>query len=592
MSKYGTTNAAPAIPFVEGDSRFTSMNLKQDRSQLPVGVYHSATNKRTGRGFAETRDGTITPVFANIYTFFKIYGSGLYSNPNGREVILVAMSHQEDDLSFTQSVQMIHSGSLPATVIVPQGTFDDVDKVEFSQDFNAVQMHRSNADLDDFPRMSWDGFSVEGFTVVTKASTDPTKEVVPGVEWSINIADRDVFPLSSDTIGASLIGDYTEYDSILAVFRVNSGTADPIVGAYPYQQGNILVGKRRSWDVLNNFSGDLSQVSAQIVSTEIGLLARKSAKMVGSDLIFLYDTGVYRISQIVLSTISAGEVPISDPIEPLIRRINLAYADKAVAAVLGYYYFLAVPLDNSTFNNAVLVYNTVTGGWEAFDLWNEDSGMRIDNLIVTEYEGSQHLYAINHDGPAIHVLYTESATSDTTHLGEFQIQSTLETRGYALVAGLGYLFDSRGAAELGAQERASIVKSAKNVAIGVRTWNPSMMISQIDEGAFDERTLNDASITRNRLLYRTFGREDYDPSNVNNDASVPGREDYSVPLSQPIFFGDGINLGQKQEEIIRFVMNSRTRWASFKIDNTQGQCDIMGILFETKGLQRDIRRLG
>lgn len=592
MAKYSTLNVQPAISFIEGDPKFISMNMKQDRSQLPVGYYCSATNKRTSKGFAETRDGTVTPVFANIYSFYRIYGSGLYSNPNDREVILIAMTHQEDDSSFTESVQMIHYGSLPATVNVPQGTFYNVDTVEFSQDFNQVQLHRSNENGDSFPRMAWDGISPTGFSEVEKSTPDDTsKELIPGAEWSINIGDRDVFPLSRDEIGVSLIGDYTMWDSILGKFRVNAGTADPIVGLYPYQQGNILVGKRRSWDVLNNFSGDLSQVSAQIVSTEIGLLARKSAKMVGADLIFLYDTGVYRISQIVLSTISASPVPISDPIEPLIRRINLRYADKAVAAVCGYYYYLAVPLDGSTFNNAILVYNTVTGGWEAYDLWNANSGMQINDLIATDYEESQHVYAINQDGKAIHVLNVESANSDVTHLGEFQIESVLETRGYSLIAGLGYLFDSRGAAELGANERASTTKSAKNVAIAVRTWNPSISISQIDEGAFDERAVNNSALTRNRLLYRTFGKDDYVPSNVNNDASAPGREDYSVPLSQPIFLGDGINLGQKQEEPLRFVLESRTRWTSFKIDNTQGECDIMGILFETKGLQREMRRL-
>jgi hypothetical protein len=65
-----------------------------------------------------------------------------------------------------------------------------------------------------------------------------------------------------------------------------------------------------------------------------------------------------------------------------------------VANVHGIYYELAVPLDGSTVNNALLIFNTVTKEWEsAPDLYNPSAQIQVDNLLVTNYYGDPVLYA-------------------------------------------------------------------------------------------------------------------------------------------------------------------------------------------------------
>jgi hypothetical protein len=61
--------------------------------------------------------------------------------------------------------------------------------------------------------------------------------------------------------------------------------------------------------------------------------------------------------------------PISAPIDDVIQRINRNYASNAVATYWNNRYYLAVPLDDSTVNNTVLVYNFILKQWESVDTY-------------------------------------------------------------------------------------------------------------------------------------------------------------------------------------------------------------------------------
>ena len=590
MSRYGTAVKSAGQSIREGDDSFIGMNMELDRSTLAQGYYALAINKRVNDGIAAKRGGTITPGFANLYAPRVLYGSGLYSNPNGVEVILEAITHTMIDMSIEHSVQMIRCGAYPTTVAVPAGAFNNVDRVEFSQDFDKVQLHRSNANGDLFPRLAWDGVNPTGFTVVVMTTPlDTSKALIPGVAWSVNMSDRDVFPISNDTFGVSLLADYSMWDPIFGAYRVSSASAAPLVGLFPFGQGQLVIGKQRSIYRAINFSGDLSTAAIEVVTNEVGVWARLSFKMIGSDAIFLSRTGFYRMSQTDQTLLQTSPVPVgahqdalgrvTDPIAPLIARINWAYADKAVSAVLSPYYFCAVPIDGSTVNNAVLVYNTISDSWDAYDTWDAGSGFQIDNLIVTDYQGTPHVYCVNNNAftRGIHVLYLDTAEWDTTAVGQFEITDLFETRGYATLV---FITESN---EYGATTRREIQRAD----IALRTWRPNFTVTQLSESAFDERVLA-SNITKDRTKVLTWGKPNYDPSNVTDQAMQPGREDYSVAL--PVYPKSGIVLQKRQEDVLRLSIHGRARWVSYRIQSNQGRCDVAGVLLESKPIQRNLRR--
>lgn len=586
--RYADTKG-PGNSLAEGDHAFNSMNLKADRTALQPGEVYEAINKRLARGVAETRPGTITPVWANIVPFDSILGSEVYNNPNGEEVILIATP---------SAVVSIRCGAYPTTIPIPAGVTLAVNdntpfgQIQFSQDFDKVFLEGAMCGT-----LQWDGVSPAGFVPITNDQPDNAAVTLTptDVPWSVNMGGRRIFPLSSpaspgplDSLGVSEILDYTVYDPILAVFRVNAGTADPVIGAYPYMQNNLIVGKRRSIDILTNFAGDLSTAAMQIMSVQLGIVAQRSVAMLGADLMFLSDTGIYRISQVVQNLVQAQPVPVSDRIEPLIKRINMAAASQAVAAVYGFYYYLAVPLDGSPVNNTVLAYNTVTDAWESYDQWNPAGNMQIDNLLVSNYQSSRRLYAINHAEKAVHVLY--EGMEDELPNGIYPVSDLLRSRAYQSLPTLTSRFPSSGVEEFGSTAFMAPQKDFKQVVVGLRTWNPSITVTAICEGADNGRVMTATPITKDPTQYYLFGRPDYDLTNVNDDFQMPGRQDYSVvPPDAGVNPGSGIVPDQKQQRPELFSIKARSRWMAIDIANTQGQCDVLGILTEASGV-RDQRR--
>ncbi len=569
-------------PQQDGDDSFFAMNMEQDRSTLKNGICALSINKRLATGRAATRMGTLTPVWANTGNGI-ILGSGIYNNPNDQEVILLATP---------TGVRVLRCGATPTTIPIPAGVTLS-GQIEFGQDFNQIFLMGDQSGV----TFSWDGVSQYGFVPIARNNPDDTTlALTPACAWSVDLADRRIFPLSRDSLGVTPIGDYTEYSPIPNLitgsgpYRVNAGTADPIVGAFPFGQGYLIVGKAETFDVLTNFTGDLSAAAMEVLSSEVGIAARRAAKMVGPDLIFPDHSGIFRITQVPqtqfvtsqpVTALQVNPTPVAstrgqdgrivDPIGPIIRRINWNAASNMVAAVLSPYYFLAVPLDGSTWNNTILVYNIITDSWEGYDTWN-DTDWRVDNLFVTDYQGTPHVYAVNSNTNSVHVLY--EGHFDTTANGEFEVSDEFETRGYFQVG-----YDG------------GIINDALNFKVGVSTWRPSTTITLLTESAFDDRLLTAVPITRDRTKYYTWSKKDYDPTNSNDDFATPGREDYSVSLSnQPINLGSGMNVEQQQDKVLLFSTKARSRWKSFRFQNTQGRCDISGIIYESKSKQRTVPR--
>ena len=246
----------------------------------------------------------------------------------------------------------------------------------------------------------------------------PYKFEVTGTTATPTITDRNI----KDEVLISDILDSDTFDQIFAQFRFNAGGADFIVGFQSFANDQLIVFNRNSIHTVFN-TVNLTSATVKQVTDEVGCLARRSIEQIGSEVLFLSDNGVYGISFVDEYNLRGTALPLSEPINKTIQRINKAHADKAVSAYFDNRYYLAVPLLNEdgtgsetiTENNAIIIYNFLNKQWESVDTFPSD--FEILDLIVAGKGTNRAVYAINSQG-GIHQL-------DVNESGQDAIISTL-----------------------------------------------------------------------------------------------------------------------------------------------------------------------
>jgi hypothetical protein len=219
-----------------------------------------------------------------------------------------------------------------------------------------------------------------------------------GSSGSETITDRNV----RDEILLSDVFDSDTYDRIQNQLKVTAGIADYLQYVHPFTEDNAVIFNRNSIHLMLGLSGSIADISLKEITREAGLVAQKSVVTIGDRIFFLSDNGVYSTSFQDLYNLRGAGLPLSDPINPLIKRINPDYAHNAVAIYHDNRYWIAVPLDNSPRNNAILVYNLLNQGWESLDIIDQE-GWDISNLIVSGAGGINKLYAVNRFG-GVHTI--------------------------------------------------------------------------------------------------------------------------------------------------------------------------------------------
>ena len=199
-----------------------------------------------------------------------------------------------------------------------------------------------------------------------------------------------------DEIIASDLLDSDTYDQIYAQYRFNAGEADFNVGLHSFSEDNLMVFNRNSIHLVTNTTS-LQAASARLLTNEVGCVARQSITQVGNQVIFLSDNGVYSTQFFDEYNLRGTETPLSEAINVTIKRINKAHWDKSVAVYFDNRYFLAVPLDDSTKNNAIIIYNFLNKQWESIDQVN-DTDFHISNLLVVGEGDARGVYAVNDIG--------------------------------------------------------------------------------------------------------------------------------------------------------------------------------------------------
>lgn len=230
---------------------------------------------------------------------------------------------------------------------------------------------------------------------------------VTGSSGSATITDRNI----KDEVLISDLLDSDTFDQIFAQFRFNAGGADFVVGFQSFANDQLIIFNRNSIHTVFN-TVNLTSATVKQVTDEVGCLARRSIEQIGSEVLFLSDNGVYGISFVDEYNLRGTALPLSEPINKTIQRINKDYADKAVSAYFDNRYYLAVPLDDSTENNAIIIYNFLNKQWESVDTFGDaNTTFDILDLIVAGKGTNRAVYAINKQG-GVHQLDVNESGQD------------------------------------------------------------------------------------------------------------------------------------------------------------------------------------
>ncbi len=240
-----------------------------------------------------------------------------------------------------------------------------------------------------------------------------------------------------DEVIASDVLDSDTYDQIYAQFRFNAGTSDFNVGLHSFSDDNLLVFNRNSIHLVQGIGSD---AIVKLITDEVGCVARQSIIQVGNNVLFLSDNGVYGANFQDLYNLRGNEVPLSSPINSIIQRINRDAWDKSVGVYFDNRYYLAVPLDNSRVNNAILIFNFINKQWESIDTTNA-TNWNIANLIVAGKKSDRAVYAVNTLGglhrldarvDATDILATAIPVSGAEAEDPYNIPASVTTRQFTL----------------------------------------------------------------------------------------------------------------------------------------------------------------
>ena len=385
---------------VDGDQGFIGLNSRDNPVNLGKNFVSKSQNFRMDRGVATLRKGAerLTPSTFEA-TGRNIYASCTYTDTTGVEYIILICG---DGLyKFNQETESFAAAfvAFPGSEVITAS--DEVDAYQ-AQGNGYVYICRG------FLKsvLRWDGAT----TIVVPAAG--VHHNYPASRHAIYYGNRHIVQTDGNTFKVS---HYLKDDTwtALDMFSINDGGNDRLIAMTPWTLNEFVVFMRNSIFYVNvgvgayNSGNTVTESDSYVKSlaTDIGCIAKKSVIQAGGGIFFLSDNGVY-----VANPASVGSAgtnastpegmrlitlaePLSSPISDVIERINYNYVSGAVAAYFENRYYLAVPLDSSTVNNAVLVYNFINKAWESVDTYT--TGFDIKAFHVAKKGNRRRLFAID-----------------------------------------------------------------------------------------------------------------------------------------------------------------------------------------------------
>jgi hypothetical protein len=489
---------------LDADNGFLGIDQNTIPEQLPAGILSDGRNIRIEGGVIYPRGGHLATSWTNYDN-----EDGLSIIYNARDMITVELLTGEKGLlvAAKESANYIRCGATMQTVGYPDSVLIEED-CTLKQAFDKVYLFR-----DGKVPLVWEAGSEKGFEYMEIAPYDSGFLAVPSTAVSAYAQSRMLYGSADDVLVSDILGPSNI--NVVNRFYVDSGQFGAVTAIEPLDGNRVLIAKSRSLAVLNQFTGDLSDVSLAALSNQIGIIARKSIVSVGNERLFLSHLGVYKVSQALEDRLEASDIPISRPIEPTIQRINWDAAYKAVGVVYGGRYYLAIPVDGSIRNNCVIVYNLISEKWESIDESYLD-GFEVVAWGNATIAGKLYLMALSSVGYvyqyAVDVDPVDRAGSGFAE----HVINTVKTRIYG--ASLDW-------------------QTPLQATIHKETWAAAYNISERTNLAQQRLVKAATAGDRDKSLLHGQKLNAYTSPSFDRDAY--GREDYSLDLS-----GDGQYLGE------------------------------------------------
>jgi hypothetical protein len=170
-------------------------------------------------------------------------------------------------------------------------------------------------------------------------------------------------------------------------FETRTNNNDVITG-YKAFLGRILIFKNRS---INEVTGSSTEnISQQEVTSEYGCISNKAIVTFKNRCVFLDEKGIAEYNGINTDI-------ISDKIDSTFKRMNISVAKETAVGTHkkeANEIWFAIPLDSSTKNNAVVVYDYLVEGWTIYegfepgDMIVADTGAGKEDVVFGSYTGS------------------------------------------------------------------------------------------------------------------------------------------------------------------------------------------------------------
>lgn len=490
----------------------------------------------------------VSMVLAYHGTF--VYGVGIYSDPDdpGSQWIMLVGTSSVGFYAFGKTSRSVSYGA--GLTVTELSTIVQCN--------NQVYIFRGTSSVP----LYWTGDWATSFALAPTPAPAPGFEIIPNSNQATFYQNRLWVKNGKDIVSASDALDFTTFDQLANEFNLNTGDSNYLVTTYPFGDNSLIVFKNRSILVLQNVQGSLADVTVTEITRQVGAIGINAVVSVGPDVVYMSDRNINLIT--LTSTNNAVQhktLPLSQNIQKIFKRVNWAAAYKVSMGFNDNKLYVALPLDNSTVCNAVVVHNFITGQW--FGEWNFSPTMGIGILgwAVATYLGLQRMHAITEDG---RIFVTDEGPADISGTITAEISTSMTTRAYVM--------DNNN-------------RVNRRMWADLSTWRPSFTITAYVDGASESSELITAQ-TYARSSSWIFSDSTYTLTNVNDDYNRAGRQDYAGYCSDSIQCQSGFLPQMDQDYRLPLLFRRKGRLLWLKIDNSQGFLSINSIGGEARAGDR------
>lgn len=396
-------NRLKQIPTVF-DSFSGGMNDRDHPSSLQPNQFVYAENIETREsGLYKTRRGSNTAIVSagalpqGLFYFEPSAGNGFFVQVNEGKVWKSAAavgpwSRVDASVTFSNTSVQVGFAVLNNVLYIHAGASDNV--------------------------RSWDGSALV-LTDEGNTNTDPPRSSL-AIEQSGRICagDTDV-TATSDQIAFSDIDDGHTYNRTSNIQNVPTNGTEPLTALATYRKQEILAWTRSSTQYFDISGSTISNFTRTTLDPVIGTVSPLSVVVIGEDAFFLStDRQVRTIKRTVQDLAYGVSLPVTTLVPNLMARINATYSYKAASIYFDNYYLLAVPIDNSTTNNAVIVFDMlhqqqISSGAVpvCVGVWKN---IRAQQWAVTNFSGKQELYYLDSMDGTVHKMFTLESDDGTS----------------------------------------------------------------------------------------------------------------------------------------------------------------------------------